>query len=183
MSQVMRNYLHADELERLLAAARRSPRYGLRNHLMILLGFRHALRISELVDLRTSDVDLDVGRLYCRRLKGSVSNTHPMEGDEIRAMRSWLRTRPHTAGDFIFASERGSPLTRQSAWRIVADAGTLAGLDLQIHPHMLKHSCGYYLADKGYDTRLVQDYMGHKNIQNTVRYTKTNARRFEGLWR
>lgn len=86
-SQVMRHYLHTDEIDRLLAAAKRSPRYGRRNHLMVLLAFRHALRISEVIDLRTSDVDLDAGRLYCRRLKGSVSNTHPMEGDEIRAMR------------------------------------------------------------------------------------------------
>lgn len=179
----MRNYLHLDEIDRLLAAARRSPRYGLRNHLMVLLAFRHALRISEVIDLRMSDVDLNAGRLYCRRLKGSVSNTHPMEGDEIRAMRRWLTKRPQTALDFVFVSERGGPLTRQSAWRIVMEAGKGVGLGVPIHPHMLKHSCGYYLADKGYDTRLIQDYMGHKQIQNTVRYTQTNAKRFEGLWR
>lgn len=123
----MRNDRHLDEIDRLLAAARRSPRYGIRNHLMILVGFRHALRISEVVDVRISDVDLDAGRLYYRRLKGSVSNTHPMEGDEIRAMRRWLKERPQTALDFIFVSERGSPLTRQSAWQIVADAGEQAG--------------------------------------------------------
>ena len=78
---------------------------------------------------------------------------------------------------------RSSPLTRQSAWRIVAEAGNLAGLGLDVHPHMLKHSCGYFLANKGLDTRLIQDYMGHKQIQNTVRYTATNAKRFEELWR
>ena len=74
-------------------------------------------------------------------------------------------------------------MTRQSAWRIVAEAGNLAGLGLDVHPHMLKHSCGYFLANKGLDTRLIQDYMGHKQIQNTVRYTATNAKRFEELWR
>ena len=106
-----------------------------------------------------------------------------MEGDEIRAMRKWLRERPQTALDFIFVSERGSPLTRQAAWRILKEAGQRAGLDVGAHPHMLKHSCGYYLANRGLDTRLIQDYMGHKQIQNTVRYTATNAKRFEGLWR
>ncbi len=178
-----RDYLHDKEVERLLSAAKTSPRYGHRNYLLCLSAFRHALRISEVVDLRVSDIDLDAGRIYCRRLKGSVTNTHPMEGDEIRAMRKWLRERPQTALDFIFVSERGSPLTRQAAWRILKEAGQRAGLDVGVHPHMLKHSCGYYLANRGLDTRLIQDYMGHKQIQNTVRYTATNAKRFEGLWR
>jgi len=182
MSQVTRDYLHPSEIDKLLSAAKLSPRHGLRNHLMILLAYRHALRISEVTDLRVSDVNLDEGRIYCRRLKGSVSNTHPMDGDEIRLCRRWFKVRPKTAIDFVFVSERGSPLTRQSAWRIVAEAGERAKLDLDIHPHMLKHSCGYYLANKGLDTRLIQDYMGHKQIQNTVRYTATNAKRFEGLW-
>ena len=178
-----RDYLHDKEVDRLLAAAKESPRHGLRNHLLALCAYRHALRISEVVDLRVGDVDLDAGKIYCRRLKGSVSNTHPMEGDEIRAMRKWLRERPQTALDFIFVSERGSPLTRQAAWRILKEAGERAGLDVGVHPHMLKHSCGYFLANRGLDTRLIQDYMGHKQIQNTVRYTATNAKRFEGLWR
>lgn len=183
MSQVARDYLHSAEIDKLLSAAKSFPRHGQRNHLMILLAYRHALRISEVIGLRVSDINLDEGRIYCKRLKGSVTNTHPMEGDEIRLCRRWLKERPQTALDFVFVSERGSPLTRQSAWRIVAEAGERAKLDLCIHPHMLKHSCGYYLANKGLDTRLIQDYMGHKQIQNTVRYTATNAKRFEGLWR
>ncbi len=183
MSQVARDYLHPAEIEKLLSAAKASPRHGLRNHLMILLAYRHALRISEVIDLRIADINLDQGRIYCKRLKGSVANTHPMESDEIRLCRRWSRDRPKTAIDFFFVSERGSPLTRQSAWRIVVEAGERAKLDIATHPHMLKHSCGYYLADKGLDTRLIQDYMGHKQIQNTVRYTATNAKRFEGLWR
>jgi site-specific recombinase XerD len=182
MSQVARDYLHSSEIDKLFSAVKLSPRHGLRNHLMILLAYRHALRISEVTNLRVSDINLDEGRIYCRRLKGSVTNTHPMDGDEIRLCRRWFKERPKTAIDFVFVSERGSPLTRQSAWRIVAEAGERAKLDLDIHPHMLKHSCGYYLANKGLDTRLIQDYMGHKQIQNTVRYTATNAKRFEGLW-
>ena len=178
-----RDYLSEKEVDRLLSAAKTFPRHGHRNFLLTLLAYRHALRISEVVDLRVGDIDLDSGRIYCRRLKGSVTNTHPMEGDEIRAIRKWLRDRPQTSLDFLFVSERGSPLTRQAAWRILKESGQMAGLDIQVHPHMLKHSCGYFLANRGLDTRLIQDYMGHKQIQNTVRYTATNAKRFEGLWR
>lgn len=114
--------------------------------------------------------------------EGFVTNTHLTEGEEIGICRSWLKDRPKTTMDFVFVSERGSPLTRQSAWRIVSEAGEMAGLDIEVHPHMLKHSCGFYLANKGLDTRLIQDYMGHKQIQNTVRYTAKNTQRFEGLW-
>ena len=103
-----------------------------------------------------------------------------MEGDEIRATRKWFRERLQTALDFVFVSERDAPLTRQAAWRIIKEAGSKAGIELEVHPHMLKHSCGFYLANRGLDTRLIQDYMGRKQIQNTVRYTATNAKRFEG---
>ena len=115
MSQVARDYLHSAEIDKLLTAAKSFPRHGLRNHLMILLAYRHALRITEVINLRASDINLDEGRIYCKRLKGSVTNTHPMEGDEIRLCRRWLKERPKTALDFVFVSERGSPLTRQSA--------------------------------------------------------------------
>lgn len=179
----MRGYLFPDEVDQLIAAARKSPRHGVRNSLMILLAYRHGLRISELVDLRLTDIDLHAGRIHCRRLKNSTSNIHPMEGDELRLIKRWLRIHPKPNSTFLFVSERGTPITRQAAWRIFKEAGERAGLGIQVHPHMLKHSCGYYLADRGCDTRLIQEYLGHKNIQNTVRYTQTNAKRFEGLWR
>ncbi len=179
----MRDYLNPPEIDQLLAAAKSSPRHGTRNHLFILLTYRHGLRVSETIDLRLSDIDLGSGRIHCRRLKGSHTNSHPMEGDEIRAVKRWLKIKPNFANDFLFVSERGSPFARQSIWRIIVEAGKMAELDLSTHPHMLKHSCGFFLANKGYDTRLIQDYLGHKQIQNTVRYTQTNAKRFEGLWR
>lgn len=179
----MRDYLFPEEIERLIAAAKRSPRHGVRNNLMVLLAYRHGLRVSEVVDLRKSDVNLHSGRINCRRLKGSTQNIHPMEGDELRLIKRWLRIHPSPSSEYLFVSERKTPITRQAAWRIIKESGVKAGLGVEVHPHMLKHSCGYYLADKGYDTRLIQEYLGHKNIQNTVRYTQTNSKRFEGLWR
>jgi len=179
----MRDYLFPTEIDQLLAAAKKSPRHGIRNTLIILLAYRHGLRISEVTDLRKSDLDLHAARINCRRLKGSQQNIHPVEGDELRLIKRWLRKHPAPNSDYLFVSERGTPITRQAGWRILKETGEKAGLSIAVHPHMLKHSCGYYLADKGCDTRLIQEYLGHKNIQNTVRYTQTNAKRFEGLWR
>ena len=179
----MRDYLFPTEIDKLLAASGKSPRHGVRNKLMVLLAYRHGLRISEVVDIHLSDIDLQTGRINCRRLKGSLQNIHPLEGDEMRLIKRWLRERSSPSSEYLFISERGTPITRQAAWRIFKEAGIRAKLGINVHPHMLKHSCGYYLADKGCDTRLIQEYLGHKNIQNTVRYTQTNAKRFEGLWR
>lgn len=108
-----------------------------------------------------------------------------MEGDEMRAIRAWLREResyPAADSNYLFLSERG-PLTRQAINYLVTEIGKRAKLNFDINPRMLRHSTGYYLANKGYDTRLIQDYLGHKNIMHTVRYTRTAASRFENLWR
>jgi len=66
---------------------------------------------------------------------------------------------------------------------MIRDYGRLAGLPVEAHPHMLRHACGFALADQGADTWLIQDYVGHRNIQHIVRYTTTNPARFERLWR
>ena len=151
---------------------------------MLLLTFRHGLRVSELINVRMSDIDLDTGRLFVRRLKGSLSTSQPLEGDEIRSLRTWLRQRINAAccnSPLVFLSERG-PMTRQAFNYICAEVGKCAGLGIKVHPHMLRHSCGFALANKGRDTRLIQDYLGHRNITHTQIYTRTAAVRFEGLW-
>jgi type 1 fimbriae regulatory protein FimB len=181
ISMERRRYLTEPEIKKLLEGAKKG-RHGVRDHLVVLLAYRHGLRASELVDLRLSDLDLETGRIFVRRVKGSVSASHPLPGDELRAIRSWLRKRGEGKAPFLFLGERG-PLTRWVVTYIVEKAGERAGLEIGVHPHMLRHSCGYYLANKGHDTRLIQDYLGHKNITHTVRYTKTAAARFEGLWR
>jgi type 1 fimbriae regulatory protein FimB len=179
-----KNFLTEAEMKRFLDAARHS-RHGVRDHAMMLMAFRHGLRVSELVDMRLKDMDLETARLYVRRKKGSLSTHQPIEGDELRALRAWLRLREMRAdarSPYLFLSERG-PMTRQAFNYLVAQTGKRAKLRFHVHPHMLRHSTGYYLANRNHDTRLIQDYLGHKNISHTVRYTRTAASRFEGLWR
>lgn len=177
----VRNFLTETEIDLFLGAARRG-RHGIRDHLLALLAYRHAYRVSELVDIRLRDLDLDAGRIFVRRKKRSLSTHHPIEGDEIRAIRAWLRTREDTKSPYLFLSERG-PMTRQAVNYLFREIGRRAGLPFEVNPHMLRHSTGYYLANKGYDTRLIQDYLGHRNIRHTQIYTRTAAVRFEGLWR
>ncbi len=179
-----KNFLTEAEMKRFLEAARRG-RHGVRDHLLMLLTYRHGLRVSELVDVRMKDLDLDTGRIFVRRKKGSLSTHQPVEGDELRAIRAWLREREQRSdarSPYFFLSERG-PMTRQAINYLAKAIGERARLRFRVHPHMLRHSTGYYLANQGYDTRLVQDYLGHKNIAHTVKYTRTAATRFEGLWR
>lgn len=179
-----KNFLTESEIKRFLEAAR-GGRHGARDYLMMLLTYRHGLRVSELIDIRLKDLDVDTARLYVRRLKGSLSTHQPVEGDELRAIRAWLRERGQRSdarSPYLFLSERG-PFTRYALNYLVKEIGKRARLSFHVHPHMLRHSTGYFLANKGYDTRLIQDYLGHKNIAHTVKYTRTAAVRFEGLWR
>jgi type 1 fimbriae regulatory protein FimB len=140
---------------------------------------------SEACGLVLSQVDMDSRVLHVRRLKDGLSTTHPLRGDEIRAIKAWLadraRMKPDT--DAFFLSERRRPLSRKTAWLMIRAYGERAGLPLLAYPHMLRHACGFALADQGADTRLIQDYLGHRNIQHTVRHTATNPARFERLWK
>ncbi len=171
-------------MNKFLTAARKG-RHGVRDHCLMLMAFRHGLRVSELVDIRLKDLDIDTSRIYVRRLKGSLSTHQPIEGDELRTIRAWLRIRedyPNAGSNYLFLSERGM-MTRQAINYLVKQIAKKAKFDFKVTPHSIRHSTGYYLANKGYDTRLIQDYLGHKNISHTVRYTRTAASRFEGLWR
>jgi type 1 fimbriae regulatory protein FimB/type 1 fimbriae regulatory protein FimE len=176
-----REYLTPAEVERLRAAAGRVGRHRIRDRTLVLVAYRHGLRVSELVDLKWDQVDLASGRLHVNRLKNGNPATHYLEGDALRALRR-LR-RDYAAGPFVFATERGGPLTRSTVNKLVERAGRLAELGFPVHPHMLRHACGFALANKGVDTRTIQDYLGHKSIQHTVRYTQLAPQRFRGLWR
>jgi integrase len=175
----LRSYLTRDEMTALLRTAKKS-RHGARNHAMTLIAYRHGLRANELVALRWSDVDLERGTIYCRRAKGSRSSVHPLKRDEAAALERLLQKSRES--EYVFQSERGGRMSRSAFWRVVAQAGERAGLPVKAYAHLLRHSCGYYLANKGCDLRLIQDYLGHKQIRNTVRYTALNPARFVGLW-
>ena len=177
----LRDYLTRDEVAALLRSSKKS-RHGARNHAMILLAYRHGLRASELVNLRVSDLNLRTGTIYCRRAKGSRSSLHPMKPDEVNALQKLLARRELPASDYMFQSERSEKMSRSALWRVVLHAGDRAALPVKAYAHQLRHACGYYLANKSCDLRLIQDYLGHKQIQNTVVYTALNPSRFAGLW-
>ena len=179
-----KNFLTEAEIKKFLEASRKG-RHSVRDYCLMLVAYRHGLRVSELIDIRFKDLDLETGRIFVRRIKGSLSTHQPIEGDELRAIRAWLRVRenyPNASSNYLFLSERGT-LTRQAINYLVGQIGERAKFDFKVNPHMLRHSTGYFLANKGYDTRLIQDYLGHRNINHTVRYTRTAAHRFENLWR
>ncbi len=175
-----REHLTPTEVEQLIDAAGKLGRHGHRDATMILLAFRHGLRVSELVALRWEQLDLRQGLLHVRRRKNGIPSTHPLHGFELRALRQLERTT--SDAPYVFVSERKAPLTDSAFRKIVARAGVAAGIGLPVHPHMLRHSTGFKLANDGQDTRAIQHYLGHKNIQHTVGYTQLSPQRFNGFW-
>lgn len=174
-----REYLTPGEVRKLIAAARKN-RYGHRDATMILVTYRHGLRATEVCQLRWDQYDLKRGSLHVNRIKNGIESVHPVGGNELRALRKLLRELPDSR--YVFVSERGAPLSHEGLLKMVKRAGVAAKLPFSVHPHMLRHACGYKLANDGHDTRAIQLYMGHKNIQNTVVYTQLSTQRFKGFW-
>jgi integrase len=175
-----REHLTDDEVEKLIEVAKRN-RHGTRDALMVLLAYRHGLRAKEVVELRWEQVDFKGGRLHVRRAKNGTPATHPLTGRELRELRKHRRESEQSL--FVFVSERGSPLAPIGFSRMVERAAIEADLGIKAHAHMLRHACGYKLANDGVDTRSLQAYLGHSNIQNTTRYTALAPDRFKGFWR
>jgi len=176
-----REYLTEAEVERLMAAAR-GNRWGHRDSTMILVAYRHGLRAAELVDLRWDQVEFRTATLHVRRVKSGTPSTHPILGDELRSLRR-LQREQEPKSPFVFTSERGAPFTSAGLARMLERVGIEAKFGFKAHPHMLRHACGYALANRGHDTRALQAYLGHKNIQHTVRYTELSPTRFKDFWR
>jgi type 1 fimbriae regulatory protein FimB/type 1 fimbriae regulatory protein FimE len=175
-----REYLTDAEVNRLIVAAGKK-RYGHRDATMVLVDYRHGLRASELVTVRWDVIDFAHGRLPVSRLKGSSESVHPLSGRELRALRR-LKREQDPASPFVFTSERGAPFTPAGFRKMIARLGVAAGFDFPVHPHMLRHACGFKLANDGVDTRSLQAYLGHRNIQHTVRYTELAPTRFKNFW-
>ena len=176
-----REYLTEQEVDQLIDAAGRVGRHGHRDATLILLSYRHGLRVTELVSLRWEQVDLKQGLMHVNRLKHGNPSVHPVRGPELRALRRLQRDYPMMP--YVFSSERKAPLTDDAIRKIVGRAGKEAKLPFGVHPHMLRHACGYKLAQAGQDTRAIQHYLGHKNIQHTVRYTQLSPDRFKDFWK
>jgi integrase len=180
---LVRDYVTKDEVEAMVIAARKTAgRTAERDALLIMLAYRHGLRASELTGLRWDQVDLKAGLLHVARLKRGDASTHPLRGPELRALRAWKRRQDQNA-PYIFTSLRGGPMTRRTVHYVVAETAKSAGIPFPVHPHMLRHGTGFYLANQGHDTRAIQLYLGHKNIQHTVRYTQLAAGRFKDFWK
>ena len=173
-----REYLTPAEVQRLIEAAGQRGRHRLRDRTLLLLMFRHGLRAGEACLLKWDAIMFDTGTISITRLKGSMSGVHRLQVDELEALTQLKQT---YSGYAVFANERGSQLTPAAIAKIVNRSGELADLPLPVHPHMLRHSCGYYLAEQGLPTRDIQEYLGHRNIQHTVRYTAANPARFDRI--
>lgn len=174
-----KDFLNEAELEKLFEAAKKG-RHGLRDQLLFLMMYRHGLRVSEALSIKMVDIDTSSSRLWVKRSKNGLSVEQPMAGDELRLLKRYLNIRKSVL-PWLFLSERKQQMTRQNINYVLQSAAVRAGLG-SVNPHMLRHSCGFYLANKGYDLRLIQDYLGHRDPKHTVRYTRVSGHRFEGLW-
>ena len=176
-----REYLTPHEVQDLKDTARNIGRYGYRDYLLITMMYRHAYRVGEIVTLQWEQIDFRSGKLHVNRIKNGDPSVHYLEGDEIRSLKRLRKDYPGSS--FVFTSERGGSLTERTVHKIIARAGAEAGIEFPVHPHMLRHAKGYQLASHGIDTRAIQAYLGHKNIQHTVIYTKLDSKRFKGFGR
>ncbi|MBH2988207.1 MULTISPECIES: tyrosine-type DNA invertase [Serratia] len=180
-----RKYLTGHEIDKLLNISL-SGVCGTRDYCLIYLAFTHGLRVSELCSLRLSDIDLEARTIYIYRLKNGFSTVHPLRDKEVVMLRKWLAIRERiniSGSDFLFISMKGGGISRKRVYSLMATLGEQADISVRVHPHMLRHSCGFALADLGIDTRLIQDYLGHRNIQHTVTYTASNSARFLNIWK
>lgn len=174
-----RDYLTDSEMEKLLVSARKG-RFGVRDHALILVMYRHALRVTELTNLKWQHIDLDAGRIWVNRKKAGLSTTQPLQGDEIRSLRAVKRSRKDRL-EWVFLSSQGGQMVRQAVNYLIKEAAKRACLD-HVHPHMMRHSCGHAMAERGIDTRLMQDWLGHRDIRHTAWYSRTSAKRFDKVW-
>ena len=175
-----REYLLESEVDAVISAAKQS-RHGLRDSTLILLSYRHGLRVGEAINLKWEDLDLILGTIHVNRLKKGKSGRHPLKKVELLALNKVFKLASKDS-QYVFISQLGFPLSDRAAGKIIEKAGIVAGLPFPIHPHMLRHSCGYRLANQGIDTRAIAEYLGHTSLNNAYRYTAIAPGRFDDFW-
>lgn len=183
MKSSARKYLDESEIKSMIENIHKGLN-AWRDKCMISMCFIHGLRASELSGMTLDNIELDAKRIYITRLKNGLSVQHPLHDDEIAMLSIWLEIRKNWRDadqPWLFLSRKGGRLSRQQIYRLIRDYGKNANIPIPTHPHMLRHACGYFLANQGIDTRLIQDYLGHRNIHHTVLYTASNAMRFQAI--
>jgi type 1 fimbriae regulatory protein FimB/type 1 fimbriae regulatory protein FimE len=176
-----RKHLLPDEVERIGAALRDGSRYPVRDELMVLMAFTHGLRVSERVALPWQQVNLKTRQLKVERLKGSISSTHPI----VSKRESMLLKRLHKAAGeprqgYLFNTERGTPVSRNGFQKLFT-AYSEKALGQRWNPHALRHGCGTDLVDQDIHLAVIQNYMGHANVQNTVQYLHGSSKQFQDI--
>jgi type 1 fimbriae regulatory protein FimB/type 1 fimbriae regulatory protein FimE len=176
MRSSKRQYLTEAEVEAIIKGARCH-----RDATMILLAYRHGLRVSELVHLQWRQINLNDGRIDVERLKGSDDSVHPLSGRSLRALRKIRREQP-VGTKFVFISRLGGPMTRDAFADLLDKAAARAGIE-DVHPHLLRHATGFKLVNQGMDSLSLAAYLGHRNVNNTKRYAKMDSSRFDRIWK
>jgi len=178
-----RKHLEPAEVGALMKAARQSGRYHLRDEVAVMLTYRHGLRVSELVSLKWSQIDLTGATMYVQRLKAGQPTQHPLRRVELVLLGKLRRQQPDAA--YVLMSERGTPWTTSNFRKVLQRLATVAKLapDVPVNPHALRHACGFKLAASGVDTRGLSHYLGHRSLQSTELYTAQSAARFKDFFR
>src|SRR3954447_5733709 len=176
-----REYLTPQEIERLMQAAAKGKECGHRDSTMITLAYRHGLRVGELVAVRWDQLDFRQGTFHVRRLKQGRPSVHILRGTELRMLRR-LEREQSPPSPYAFTTKRRTPITAAAFRKQLARIGAAAELPFPVHPHMLRHACGFKLANDGHDTRAIQEWIGHSNIMHTTRYTELTPKRFKSFW-
>ena len=175
-------YVTYDEFKRLRNAAADCARgkNRARNPLMFLMAFRHGLRVSELVNLDWSRLDLDNRLFDVIRRKRGKRKTHDLSAEEVRLLKRLTPEAARTGP--VFLTERGKPMGPRGFFDIVQRAAKKAGFKKPLHPHMFRHACGFYMTEKGVHMRKIQDWLGHRDIRMTAIYTDLSPSQLRGAF-
>ena len=181
VSRRSRDYVRPEEVRRLLKAALTDGRHAHRNYTLILLCYRHALRVSELSELRWRMIDFNRKVIRVKRILNGIDSVQPLRREELTALRKLKRDYP--GHSYLFINRFSKQMSEKSINRVVGNSGRKAKLRIRVTPSMLRRACGYALAKAGHSMVAVQHYLGHRNIRHTLRYFALPDRPFKDFWK